>query len=148
MKIYHKKYFVWGIIFLLPLPLFAFGAVEADWWQWALSIGLSAKFLCAGLSRREGERQENIEKNYRRVSRELFGRYAPIKTNLPWFIAGGFFAAALAVRYLLDVVIPVWIAACFVVVLAVSVFYSIGLDREITARIDQEAASGEGEGGA
>ena len=25
MKVYHKNYFIWGIIFLIPVPLFALG---------------------------------------------------------------------------------------------------------------------------
>ena len=50
MKIYHKNYFIWGIIFLIPVPLFALGILEAEPWQWFLAIGLSAKFLFAGLS--------------------------------------------------------------------------------------------------
>ena len=63
MKIYNIKYFIWGIIFLIPLPLFAFGSIKADWWQWLLSIGISVKCLSVGLSKLENERQERIEKS-------------------------------------------------------------------------------------
>ena len=136
MKIYHKGFFLCGILFLLPLPLFALGVMEADLWQWFLSIGLSAKFLFAGLSKREAQRQSNIENNYQRVSRERFGKYAWMKTNLPWLIAGFFFIAALLIRCLFDVVIPVWVAVCFVIALTISVFYSLGLNRDIVEHIE------------
>ena len=138
MKIYHKNYFIWGIIFLIPVPLFALGILEAEPWQWFLAIGLSAKFLFAGLSEQEGKRRDSIAKNYQRVSRELFGKYARVKTNLPWFILGGFFIVTLLIRFLCGIVIPVWIAVCFVIVPALSVFYSIGLDRRIQEQIEQE----------
>ena len=137
MKIYDKKFFVWGVIFFIPLPLFILGIVKADFWQWFLSIGLSAKFLYAGLSKAESERQNDIRKSYQRVSQELFGKYAGIKTNLPWVITGAFFTVTLLIRFVLDIVIPVWIAVCFVIVLAISVFYSIGLDRKIIECIDK-----------
>ena len=72
------------------------------------------------------------------MSRELFGKYAGVKTNLPWFTLGGFFIVTLLIRFLCGIVIPVWIAVCFVIVLTLSVFYSIGLDRRIQEQIEQE----------
>ena len=97
--------------------------------------------MFARLSKQESERQDNIENNYQSVSQKLFGKYAWIKTNLPWFITGGFFTVTLLIRFLFDIVIPVWIAVCFVIVLTISVFYSIGLNREITEYIDKETNS-------
>ena len=137
MKIYNVKYFIWGIIFLIPLPLFAFGSIKADWWQWMLSIGISLKYLSVGLSKSENERQEKIEKNYQGVSQKLFGKYVIIKTNLPWVITGSFFSITLFVRFVFDVIIPVWIVVCFVIVLTISVFYSIGIERKIAEYIDK-----------
>ena len=139
MKIYNVKYFIWGIIFLIPLPLFAFGSIKADWWQWLLSIGISVKYLSVGLSKSENERQEGIEKNYQGVSQKLFGKYVIIKTNLPWVITGSFFSITLFVRFVFDVIIPVWIVVCFVIVLTISVFYSIGIERKIAEYIDTES---------
>ena len=141
MKIYNVKYFIWGIIFLIPLPLFAFSSIKADWWQWMLSIGISLKYLSVGLSKSENERQEKIEKNYQGVSQKLFGKYVIIKTNLPWVITGSFFAITLFVRFVFDVIIPVWIVVCFVIVLTISVFYSIGIERKIAEYIDNESNS-------
>ncbi|MGI5962586.1 MAG: hypothetical protein ACOX7N_02575 [Lawsonibacter sp.] len=141
MKIYNKKYFLWGIFFFIPLPLFVLGVIKADLWQWFLAIGLSAKFLFAGLSEQEAKRQDKIEMNYERVSQKLFGKYAGLKTNLPWLLTGVFFAVTLLIRFLFDLVIPVWVAVCFVLALTISVFYSIGLHREIIKHIDQETSS-------
>ena len=73
MKIYNVKYYIWGIIFLIPLPLFAFGSIKADWWQWLLSIGISVKYLSVGLSKLENERQERIEKTTKGYRRNFSG---------------------------------------------------------------------------
>lgn len=141
MKIYHKSSFTWGIVCFCALPLFALNIIKVDWWQWVITAAFSTKLLYTGLSRAENERQNKIAKNYRIVSQELYGKYAAIKTNLPWIIAGSFFAVALLIRFAFDIVIPVWIAVCFAVILTVSVFYSLGLNREITKHIDKETNS-------
>lgn len=143
MKIHNKSSFAWGIICLCALPLFALNIIKVDWWQWIITLAFSVKFLHVGLSKSENERQNKIAKNYRRVSQELYGKYATIKTNLPWFIAGSFFAVTLFIRFVFDIVIPVWIAVCFAMILTVSVFYSIGLNRKITEHIDKETNSNE-----
>ena len=64
-----------------------------------------------------------------------------IKTNLPWVITGSFFVITLFIRFVFDVIIPVWIAVCFVIVLTISVFYSIGIERKIVEYIDKESNS-------
>lgn len=80
-------------------------------------------------------------KNYQGVSQKLFGKYVIIKTNLPWIITGSFFVITLFIRFVFDVIIPVWIAVFFVIVLAISVFYSIGIERKIAEYIDKESNS-------
>ena len=141
MKIYNKSFFAWGIICLCALPLFALDIIKVDWWQWGIVLVFSAKFLYIGLSKTESKRQNNIAKNYRRVSQQLCGKYAAVKTNLPYLITGSFFAATLLINLVFDIVIPFWIFVCFVVILTVSVFYSVGLNREITEHIDKETNS-------
>lgn len=64
-----------------------------------------------------------------------------IKTNLPWIITGSFFVITLFIRFVFDVIIPVWIAVFFVIVLTISVFYSIGIERKIAEYIDKESNS-------
>ncbi|WP_125140712.1 hypothetical protein [Clostridium transplantifaecale] len=138
MKIYHKNYFVFGFISLCALPLFALNIIKADWWQWGITLAISAKFLYVGLSKPESEQQSRIEKNYRRVSQELYGKYAVVKTNLPLVILVAFFTITLFIRLVFNIVIPACIVVCFLIVLTVSVFYSIGLDRKIKEHIDND----------
>ena len=64
-----------------------------------------------------------------------------IKTNLPWIITGSFLVITLFIRFVFDVIIPVWIAVFFVIVLTISVFYSIGIERKIAEYIDKESNS-------
>ena len=137
MKIYDKGSFARGMLFLCSLALFALGIIETRWWQWVIALVFAAKFLYTGLSQGESERQARIAAHYGQTARELFGKYAAVKTNLPWIVAGVFFASALLVRFVLDVIIPVWVFIGFAVVLTVAVFYSIGLNRTITDHIDR-----------
>lgn len=44
-------------------------------------------------------------------------------------------------KWKVDVIIPVWIAVFFVIVLTISVFYSIGIERKIAEYIDKESNS-------
>ena len=143
MKIYNKKSFVWGIVFLCPAVLFALGIVEADWWQWLITLALSAKFLYPAFSKDENARQNKIESRFESVSKELYGKNVKIKLDLPWILTIGFFAAALFVRLVFDTVIPVGLIICFAIALPISAMYSIGLNREIVKHIDEERDSGD-----
>jgi len=138
MKVYNRSSFIWGVAFLCALPLFALKIIKVEWWQWTIVLAFSAKYLYIGLSKRENERQNKIAKNYRRVSRGLFGKYAAIKTNLPLIILGGFLAVTVFIRAVFDTVIPIWIVVCFVILLTASVFYSMGLNHKIAEHIDKE----------
>jgi len=140
MKVYNRSSFIWGVVFLCALPLSALKIIKVEWWQWIIALAFSAKFLYIGLSKRENERQNKIAKNYRRVSQELFGKHAAIKTNLPLIIAGGFFVVTVFIRVVFDTIIPIWIVACFVILLTASVFYSMGLNHKITEHIDKETS--------
>ena len=138
MKIHNKESFIWGLIFLCPLPLFALKIIEAEWWQWVFAMAMSAKFLYAGLSKSESDRQEHIKKNYKKASQKLLGRYALIKTNLPLIILGVFFVIAIIIRYALDYIIPIWIVVVVLILATISLFYSIGLNRQIVEYIESE----------
>ena len=52
-----------------------------------------------------------------------------------------FLIPTLFIRFVFDVIIPVWIAVFFVIVLTISVFYSIGIERKIAEYIDKESNS-------
>lgn len=137
MKIYNKSSFVWGVLFLGFFALSALGVLEMKGWPWVITLAFAAKFLYTGLSKGESERQARITEHYGQTARKLFGKYAAVKTNLPWIVAGTFFVIALLVRFVLDVVIPVWALIGFAVVLTLSAFYSIGVNRAITDHIDR-----------
>ena len=136
MTVCKKTYLGLGIVFLLALLLFSQGGLDADWWQWGITIAVSAKCLYLGLSKTGSVRQAKRAKAFRSVSRQLCGKYAVLKTNLPLVLLAGFSAIALFVRFFLGWVIPVWIAGAFAAVLTVSAFYSIGLSRRILEQID------------
>lgn len=138
MKIHDKGFFAWGVGCLCALLLFAFGIIKAAFWQWIIVFTFGASFFHIALSKSESERHSRIEKSYRRVSQELYGKHVAIKTNLPWIIAGGFIVVALFVKFMLDIIIPEWIVICFIGIFLVSVFYSIGLERKIIEHIDKE----------
>lgn len=138
MKIYNKNCFIFGLVCLCALPLFALEIIKVDWWQWLFTIAISGKYLYIGLSKNESRRQAHIEKNYKSVSHKLLGRYASIKTNLPLVILGVFFAVAIIIRYALDVTIPVGIVVVVLIFTTVAAFYSIGLNRQIAAYIEDE----------
>lgn len=131
MTVCNKTYLGLGVVFLLALLLFSLGILNADWWQWGLTIAISARYLYLGLSKTGSERQAKREKEYRSVSRKLCGKYAVLKTNLPLVLLAGFFSIALFVRFFLGIVIPVWVAGGFAAVFTVSAFYSIGWNRRI-----------------
>lgn len=138
MKIYNHHSFLCGLLFLCALPLFALGIIEVDWWQWIVTIAISGKFLYTGLSESENRRQERIANNYQRVSKQLLGRYAALKLNLPIVILGVFFAVALFVRFVFDCIIPVWIVIVVLLAATVALFYTIGVNRQITEYIENE----------
>jgi len=138
MKIYDKESFIWGLIFLCPLPLFALKIIEVEWWQWLLTITLAAKNLYSGLSKAESDRQRYIKQNYKRVSEKLFGRYVSIKTNLPLIILSVFFAVALIIRYTMDYIIPVWSILVVLLIATTATFYSVGISRQIVEHIENE----------
>lgn len=138
MKIYNKNCFIFGLVCLCALPVFALKLIEVEWWQWLFTLAIAGKFLHIGLSKSENSRQEQIRKHYKGVSRKLLGRYASIKLNLPLIILGIFFAIAFVIRYGLDYIIPAEIAVVVLIFATVSVFYSIGLHRQIVAYIEKE----------
>lgn len=138
MRIYDKESFIWGLIFLCPLPLFALKIIEVEWWQWLFTAALAAKNLYEGLSKDESERQKHIERNYKRVSQKLFGRYVSIKTNLPLIILSVFFAVALIIRYALDYIIPIWVILVVLLIATTATFYSVGISRQIVEHIENE----------
>lgn len=137
MKIYSKSNFIAGLICLGAPVLFAFGVIQADWWQWLISIAITAKFLYTGLTESGSRRAKHLDTHYEKTARMLYGKYHALKTNLPWILTIAFFAAMLLVRFISGEPIPVWVCVVFVLALFVSCGYSIGLQNGITEYIDE-----------
>ena len=138
MKIYNKSAFAFGVLCAFALPLFALGIIAADWWQWALTIAISCRYLYYGLSKEANKKANTIQQRYKEVSVRLYGKYAYIKVNLPFIFLVSFFSIVLFIRFAFDVIIPVGVVVVFCIILAVSVVYSIGLDRTIKDTIENE----------
>ena len=141
MKIYDRRSFAAGVIFLCAIPCFALGIIETQWWYYVIALAFGAKNLHVALSKSESERQAYIAENYQRVSKQLYGKYPWVKINLPWIVIGCFFTVAFVLKFLFDIVIPLWIWGCFLVALTIAAFYSMGIDREIAAYLDEERNS-------
>ncbi|MFA9423237.1 MAG: hypothetical protein ACERLG_06650 [Sedimentibacter sp.] len=131
MKIYNKSAFFAGVFCACLLPLFALDILHADLWQWLISIAISTKLLYVGLSKAGSERDKIIKEKYKETAITLNGRFYYLKTNLPWIIMGAFFIITLTLRLVLYVFLPTWMGVVFLILLAISVAYSIGIDRGI-----------------
>lgn len=141
MKVYDKSAFLTGIFCACFLPLFALDILHADWWQWILSIAISAKFLHIGLSESASRRQCVLRENYSETAAALHGKYYLVKTNLPWIITVLFLSIAAVLRFLLDIILPPGVWVVFIILLAFSAIYSIGIDRSIEEHIDARTAA-------
>lgn len=137
MKIYNRPAFTFGVFCAGMLLLFALGVIPADWWQWALAVVLSVRYLYIGL-KSDGGAAEAVHRDYHETAVKLYGKYALLKINLPIFLLAVFFGAGLFVRLTFDVAVPGGIGIVFCVLLTISVLYSVGLDRTIRSAIEAE----------
>ena len=93
MKIYSRKHFAFGLIM----------GVLALWRLW-LSLGsgldsnvfyvicwmmLSVRFLYIALNEDAYEKDKAESEEFRDVSRDMFGKWAPVVTNIGWAVAIG-----------------------------------------------------------
>lgn len=141
MKIYNKSSFAFGVSCACALLFFALGVIAVEWWQWAITIAISGRYLYIGLSKTAIENTNTIHQHYNATAVKLYGKYALIKINLPIILLAGFFGCALFIRFAFDMITPVSIAAIFCIMLTISVIYSIGLDRNIRNTITNEKES-------
>ena len=136
MKIYSKSHFVAGVLCLIAFVLNVLNILEVDWWYLLISFAFAAKFLYTGLTKAGSERAKHMDAHYDKTARKLHGKYYEIKANLPLILFGGFLVVGMVLK-ILDVWMPGWFIAVFMVALVVSTAYSIGLHRQITAYIDE-----------
>lgn len=133
MRLYHPIPFFAGLLFTAALLLFVLGVIPAEWWEWLLSGALAVKYLQMGLT--ESDHGLIRSQQDRNTAIALHGSHYALKLHLPLLLLSVFFPAALLARALFDLVLPVWAAVVFVLALALSVAYSIGIDRSIRAQI-------------
>ena len=145
MKIYSKSNFVAGLIGLVVLVLYAVGVWEAHTGNWAIAIAFTANCLHTGLTKSRSERMKHLAAHYDETARMLHGRHHALKRNLPWILTVACFAAALVLRFLFQIWLPMWVCVIYLVALAVSAVYSIGLHKQITEYIDEHIPQEEAE---
>ena len=136
MKIYSRSHFVAGLIGLAVLGLYAVDVMDADWWHWPIAFAFAVRFLYTGLTKSGSERAKHMDAHYDKTARMLHGKHYEIKSNLPLILFGGFLVVGLVLK-LLDIWMPGWFIAVFMVALLVSTAYSIGLHRDVTDYIDE-----------
>ncbi len=141
MKIYNKSAFTFGVFCAGALLFFALGVIAVEWWQWAITIAISSRYLYIGLSKTASENTNAIHQHYHETAVKLYGKYALIKANLPVILLAVFFSVALFVRFVFDIITPVSVAIIFCILLTISVLYSIGLERNIKNTIINEKES-------
>ena len=136
MKIYHKSSFITGVLFAGLLLLFALDILHGSWWQWLFAGALAAKYLYNGLSQSASQRNHKLHQHYRETATALYGRYYALKENLPFLLVAVYLGVGLFLRFVLEIWLPNWLHVVFVLTLLVSAFYSIGVQKAITDRID------------
>ena len=136
MKIYSKSNFVAGVLCLIAFVLNVLNILEVDLWYLLISFAFAAKFLYTGLTKAGSERAKHMDTHYETTARMLHGKHYELKSNLPLILFGGFLVVGMVLK-ILDVWMPGWFIAVFMVALVVSAAYSIGLHREITEYIDE-----------
>ena len=129
-----------GVALAGLVPFAIWRSPSPAWWQWAFPAVLAARLLYTGLSEKAGERAHFLRAHYRETAVGLHGKWYPLKTNLPLLFTAVFLTAALLLRLIWQIFLPVGIYVVFVVLLAVSAAYSIGIDRSIIQDIDAQYA--------
>ncbi len=138
MRIYNKSAFLFGILCVGGLFLFALDIISVDWWQWVLAIAISCRYLYVGLSKTANKQAAAIRQSYKETAIMLYGKYALVKTNLPIILTVSFFGIALFIRVAFDFITSVGVVTIFCILLTISVVYSISLDRTIQNTIRDE----------
>ena len=136
MKIYSKSNFIAGVLCLIAFVLNVLNIKAVDWWYLLISFAFAAKFLYTGLTKSGSDRAKHMDAHYDKTARMLHGKHYELKSNLPLILFGGFLVVGMVLK-ILDVWMPGWFIAVFMVALVVSTAYSIGLHRQITAYIDE-----------
>ena len=68
----------------------------------------------------------------------MYGKHYYLKTNLPLIMMGVFYPIALILRFICQIWLPIWVWVLFTVLLTVAVVYSMGINRDIVQKIEEE----------
>ena len=136
MKIYSKRHFAAGLFSLAAFLVAALNIVEGSWTYKLFIFALAVKCLYTGLSKSGSRRAKHINAHYKETARMLHGKYYALKDNLLLIVLAGFIVVGLVLKAL-DIWMPKWLIAVFVMAMLVTVFYSVGLHRDVTDYIDE-----------
>lgn len=126
-----------GLFCLGAIPLFVSDIVPVDWWQYGITIGFSSLFLYRGLSKEGSERDRVFREYFKETALSMYGPLYSIKVNLPWILIFIFFPFALILRLVFLIWIPTGVALAFVLILAISAVYSIGIINDVKGEIEK-----------
>ena len=136
MKIYSKRHFAAGLFSLAAFLVAALNLVEGSWTDKLFIFALAVKYLYTGLTKSGSERAKYVKTHYDETDRMLHGKYHVLKGNLPLIVLAGFMIVGLVLKAL-DIWMPKWLIAVFMMAMLATVFYSIGLHRDVTEYIDE-----------
>lgn len=93
MKIYSRKHFAFGLIMgvlaLWRLWLSLGSGLDSNFFYVICWMMLSVRFLYIALNEDASEKDKAESEEFRDVSRDMFGKWAPVVTNIGWAVAIG-----------------------------------------------------------
>ena len=93
MKIYSRKHFAFGLIMgvlaLWRLWLSLGSGLDSNFFYVICWMMLSVRFLYIALNEDAYEKDKTESEEFRDVSRDMFGKWAPVVTNIGWAVAIG-----------------------------------------------------------
>ena len=93
MKIYSRKHFAFGLIMgvlaLWRLWLSLGSGFDSNFFYVICWMMLSVRFLYIALNEDAYEKDKAESEEFRDVSRDMFGKWAPVVTNIGWAVAIG-----------------------------------------------------------
>ena len=93
MKIYSRKHFAFGLIMgvlaLWRLWLSLGSGLDSNFFYVICWMMLSVRFLYIALNEDAYEKDKAESEEFRDVSRDMFGKWAPVVTNIGWAVAIG-----------------------------------------------------------
>ena len=143
MKIYRKFEFVLGLFGLGTMVLVYFYQKRPVTIYWLFLIFWTGKYFYESLTEPGSKQAGKRNRYYDKVAKQLHGRNYALKTNLQWILTLGFFFVGLVLRFVFELWLPIWIYVVFILLLSVSAFYAVGVQKSIPDYIDEHFPQGE-----